>query len=403
MPDFIAIQIDTAGNRQRAVIEAPTLAAAQRAARQAAGIVVAVRPATLLDRLSTRLGARNQRVSSAALQRFCHTIAAYLKAGVSIQEGLRLVAESPPELRRLADATRLKLSAGYPLDQALAQSGFRFSIGFLALVRAGLEAGKIEDILENEARREKVLLEIRRDLVASLIYPLILIIMSSIVVLFMLVVIVPQIRSGLPNDALQRAPLISQVIFVLSDTLALMSNGWGLLVTITVFGVIFSLALIHRVKLVDWLTMLPGFRSIVRSLRAASFCHSLGVMLESAVRAEVAWRLSVAAIRSKAAKTALEMAGTRIVQGAPMSVAITEAGIMPPDVVSVFALGERTGTLPRLLVDVAQLHAGEATSRLKKLSGVLVPVIILISGALVGSFAVAMMMTIQSVNQIYGG
>jgi type II secretory pathway component PulF len=76
---------------------------------------------------------------------------------------------------------------------------------------------------------------------------------------------------------------------------------------------------------------------------------------------------------------------------------------MPPDVVSVFALGERTGTLPRLLVDVAQLHAGEATSRLKKLSGVLVPVIILVSGALVGSFAVAMMMTIQSVNQIYGG
>lgn len=403
MASFLAVMIDGNGSRSRRVIQASDLAGARALARQNAMILVAVRQLGLAGWLINAAQQQRHAIGPERLQRFNHMLAAYLKAGIPVQDSLRLLGESTPELAPFAMTVRQNLADGHSLHAALQEAGFRLPPGFLSLVRAGMESGKLDQILENESRRAMMLIEIRRDLWSALIYPLVLISMSIVVILFMLGSIVPQIRAGMPAEAIERAPAISRVIFAASDFLHAMATPQGFAALIAMAAAI-AVAIAARWQgFVSLMTAAPGFGPITRSLRAATFAQSLGMMLESGVRLETAWRLAVESVQDPASRAALGQAGARILQGHSMSDAIAQSMTMPADVVSTFALGERTGTLPHLLRDVAALHAGEALARLRKISGIVVPAIILLSGLIVGSFAAAMMATIQSVNQIYGG
>lgn len=405
MARFATEFVDREGRRQREVLVAPARDEALATLRSRADIILTLRPTTLVDDLREAVSARfgSQRVKDTRLQSFAHILGAYLKAGIPIQEALRLTAAANPDIADIAHAVRGQLGVGLAIDDALRASGFRFPPSFVALVKAGAEAGNVHDVLSSEARRIRAFQEIRRDLATSLIYPAALIVMCVLVVGFMLAFIVPQIRASISEEAYRMIPAFSSAIFAASDAINALTPG------LAATGII--LALIALIVIARWtaewrqrrIVRLPVAGRIITSLAASSFCYSLGTMLAASVRTELAWGLAARGVSQPFIRTRLEAAGTRIVQGAQISTAAIWTGVLPEDVNAVFALGERTGTLPKLLLEVAEFHAGEALSRLRKLSGIAAPVVIMIAGIIVGAFAVAMMSTILSVNQVYAG
>lgn len=402
---FSARYLDTTGTSRNEVFDASDVKSAQAALRTKAQVILKLRPAGFADRaqlwLNRRFGAGS--VGNSELQGFAHVLGNYLKAGISIQEALRLTAIANPKTAKIVAPVRERLAAGVSIDEAIRTSGLAIPANFIALVRAGAESGTLQDVLSSEAKHILSYQEIRRDLMTSLIYPAALTVMCALVVCFMLIAIVPQIRSSISEEALARTSAIPHAIFSASDwlnTLTLMQS--------LAFMLIFAIAgLLVSSWTRAWrqraLVGAPVIGPILRSLNAASFCQALGTMLGASVRTEIAWRLASEAISQPYMRSQIRIAGQEIVQGAPLSNAVAKAGVFPEDVVAVFALGERTGTLPGLLREVADFHAGEALSKLRKLSGIAAPIVILIAGLLVGIFAVAMMSTILSVNQIYAG
>ncbi|MCZ8182423.1 MAG: type II secretion system F family protein [Beijerinckiaceae bacterium] len=402
---FSGDYIDREGNRRREVLSANDKQTALGELHRRADVVLSLRQMNLVDRFRQSLASRfgKARLSPGDLQSLAHILASYLKAGIAIQEALRLTAASNPRIGEVALSIRARLAAGLSLDQALPASGFAFPASFVALIKAGAESGTVHDVLASEAKRIRAIQEIRRDLATSLVYPAALIVMCVLVVGFMLAYIVPQIRSSVTEEALKNAPAFSIAIFTASDWLNAMTPQTlvlGLAFLTIGSGVSLRLSASWRNRMI---VRAPIIGRIIVSLSASSFCHALGTMLAASVRTELAWTLATASVSQPHIRQALQRAGNRIVQGVPMSVAIVEAGVLPEDVTSVFSLGERTGTLPKLLMEVAEHHAGDALARLRKLASIAAPAVILISGLLVGAFAVAMMSTLLSVNQVYAG
>lgn len=402
---FSGDYIDREGNRRRELFSASNRQAALRELQRRSDVVLGLRQVNVVDRLreawSSRFG--TARISPGDLQSLAHILASYLKAGISIQEALRLTAACNLRIGPVALSIRAKLAVGLQLDQALLASGFAFPTSFVALIKAGTESGTVQDVLASEAKRIRSIQEIRRDLATSLVYPAALIVMCILVIGFMLGYIVPQIRSSVTEEALINAPTFSIAIFTASDWLnATTPQSMVLgLAFLAISGVaVFKLGKAWRQRMIF---RAPIIGRIFASLSASAFCYALGTMLAASVRTEHAWRLATGSVSEPHVRQALQQAGDRIVQGVPMSVAITEAGVLPEDVISVFSLGERTGTLPKLLIEVAEYHAGDALARLRKLASIAAPTVILISGLLVGAFAIAMMSTLLSVNQIYAG
>lgn len=405
MITFFAQYMDAQGVRQRDLVQAPDLAGAQAALRGRASLVLALAPAgplrLALETVRRRLGGR--RMGAVGVQRFAHRLGAYLKAGIPIQEALRLLGEADAALAPVAALLREKLASGDTLDEAMRHSGFGFPAAFVASVRAGAEAGQLPQVLASEAQRLAALQDIRRDLVSSLVYPAALVLMCVGVVVFMLAFIVPQVRASLPDDAMARLGGVPWAIFALSE--ALINTSTTTLVLAS--GLVLAMALYGYRRSADWrartLLRLPLLGPALKALVAADFCRAFGTMLHASVRAERAWQLATVAAANSHVRRALEQAGEKLVQGLPLSAVVAQAAVFPGDVAAVFALGERTGTLPALLMEAAAFQAGEALARLRKLSSMAAPVIILLAGLIVGVFAVAMMTTILSVNQVYGG
>lgn len=405
MITFFTQYIDPQGVRRRDLLQATDLAQAQVAIRAKASLVLTLEQAgpwrLAIEKIRLRVSGR--RIGPVGVQRFAHRLGAYLKAGIPIQEALRLLGEADSGLAPLASTLRERLAAGETLDEAMRVSGFGFPPAFMASVRAAAEAGQLPQVLASEAQRLAALQEIRRDLVSSLVYPAALVVMCVGVVFFMLAFIVPQVRASLPDEAMERLGGVPSVIFALSDGLAETSAGLLFCVLFLAAGCAFygyqkTGAWRSRVVLA-----LPMLGPALRALMAADFCRSFGTMLQASVRAERAWQLSTVSVSNAHVRRALEQAGEKLVQGMSLSVILLEAAVFPSDVAAVFALGERTGTLPALLLEASEFQAGEALARLRKLSSMAAPVIILLAGLIVGVFAVAMMTTILSVNQVYGG
>jgi type II secretory pathway component PulF len=404
--EFRAEFLDRHGTTHRKALSAPDRTAAVQQLRDGhAEFILNLRRSYPFESLFEKLRStgKPRSIRPAHLQAFSRALGAYLKAGISVQEALRLVGAADKTLYDLSENVRSRLANGLSMDVALVESGYDFPPTFLALIRAGSETGTLPDVLSLEARRLQTTLTIRRDLVASLIYPVALLLLCGLVILFMLGSIVPQLKAVMSDDVLDRAPLLSRAVFSASDLVTGMP-GWAWFAFPILIGTAGSF-LIRRWQgeLTRFLLGMPLIGSILRSLASSSFCFALGTMMTASVRMEQAWRLALGGITIKALRDDLASAGQKIVEGASAAAALAGTRTLPDDVAALFALGERTGTLPALLLDAAEFHAGEALNRLQKLAGLIAPILILIAGLIVGGFAVAMMTTILSVNQIQGG
>ncbi len=403
--EFRAEFLDRHGTKQRKILAASDrISAVQQLRDEGAELILNLRRAYPFEGLFEAFSsAKNGRpIQAAHLQAFARALGAYLKAGISIQEALRLVGAADKTLSVLSESVRARLANGLSIDLALAESGYSFPPTFLALIRAGAETGTLADVLSLEARRLQTTLTIRRDLVASLIYPVALLVLCGLVIVFMLGSIVPQLKAVMNDEVLERAPLLSRMVFSASDVVVAMP-AWGWLMLPILIGAVGSF-LIRRwhEDIARLLLGMPFIGSILRGLASSSFCFALGTMMTASVRMEQAWRLALGGITIKVLRDDLTRAGQRIVEGASAAAALAGTRTLPDDIAALFALGERTGTLPSLLLDAAEFHAGEALNQLRKLASFVAPILILIAGLIVGGFAVAMMTTILSVNQIQG-
>ena len=175
----------------------------------------------------------------------------------------------------------------------------------------------------------------------------------------------------------------------------------GLLVALSVMATRMALSspagrlAAHRLVL-----RLPLAGDVVLKSEVSRFARVLGTLLRSGVPVVSALSVVREMIGNQVVATAVERLGEGVKRGAGLAVPMAEAGVFPPLARHMVRIGEETGRLEEMLLRVADALESDVRKLVKRLTGLLEPIIILAMGLVVGFIVVAMLMAIFSISEV---
>jgi general secretion pathway protein F len=268
------------------------------------------------------------------------------------------------------------------------------------MVRAGEEGGALNVVLERLADYLEKSREFRANITAAMIYPVILLIVALASLAILLMLVVPQFQSMF-DEAGAALPLPTQIVVALADW---MQNYWWLLLLLLLAMLLSLPKLMDQpaVKLAwdRFLLSMGGIGPLVRKIEVARFCRTLSTLLSNGV----VLLNALAIVRETLGNQVLVLSVDRIVDslkgGGTFSAPMLEQGVFPKMACHMVRVGEETGHLDEMLLDVADIYDKEVAQSLKKLLSLLEPLMILTLGVLVAGIIFSILIAVLSINEL---
>lgn len=346
-----------------------------------------------------------QKVGREQLLNFSFQLSMMMRAGVTILDALRDVAEAEGNaaMREVIGHLVEGLSAGKTLSQAMATQPKIFDEVYLNLIQAGEQTGQLTEVLEDLTETLKWQHEMASQTKKALTYPIIVTVVISGVMLFMLGYVVPQITQLLKTLNID-LPWQTKVLMWLSDIVV---NHWPLLFmtvgSLVAFAVFFAKIPGPMQGRVDKLKLsLPIVGKVLSRIALARFSYVLAMLYASGVTVTEALKIVEKAVGNKAMAEAVKTARIQIGKGKSLSAAFTGSDLFPPMVVSMLRVGEATGSLDKSLKNVSYMYTREARDAVENLQASLQPIMTIVLG---GMMAIIIVFTLGPlyVNVIGGG
>lgn len=395
--------INLGGDREKGTLEAASIDEAVAKLRSRGLLHESIVPAqnSWLSSLRKR---RREKIDQMALSRLSRDLSIYLKAGISIVNAIRLAASQYESDRKLADfllALATLLDEGKSFSLALeSQSVYEIPAFFRQSIRISEDGGMLGEVLSELSRFIKDLESIKKQAKNALFYPLFIIAVSFLMVIFMVTVVVPQI-TGMFEQLGQELPPLTQFVIGVSD---FMGAWWPLLL-----GLLAGLGLLHgtlvktrpayRYATHRLLLAVPLLGRILMTTELARFAYMCSVLMRSGVPFVQTIRLA-ANVQSNVVLSELFLkASDRVVEGGRFSVALQSSGYtLDPAFVQSIALGEETSELEPILSNLSALYFEENKDRIAVFLSLLEPMLMLFVGGVVGFIITAMLLPIFSMN-----
>lgn len=331
-------------------------------------------------------------------------LALLLKTGARINDALELLSSDADLGRLRAPVAKIyaDVLSGDNFADALARHPHLFSPMYVALVRAGEASGSLDSILETLAA-ERVRNEmLRRRLKDAVRYPAFVLFAASAVMLFFLLVVLPQFESVLRDFNARIDPLLSVFLAVSGglrahadiagvSAAALLAGGWYA-----------SRRPAARAAFMDVISRLPFVARVLDGHKTSMFCRNLGLLLRSGIGLAPGLRILVDIMAATGKSDAWGKTVDLVRQGGKLSDALAETKALPSMAVRTLRLGEETGRLPVVLGRIADFYEAKLQRSLDQIVAIIGPVAIIAISIVVGGLIVSVMTALLSVNQLVG-
>jgi general secretion pathway protein F len=391
---------DSQGKRVSGQIDAASREEAVRRLRQAAILPIDVAPGT--DPAAASVGIRQTGKTRTAITRAMGELAVLLNAGIPLERALSLLLDSIelPPMRAEFAAMQQAVKEGAPLSRALAERPALFPSVMPAMAEAGEADGRLGPALERLADALQREDDLRGLIVTAMIYPVILIVLSTLVIGMMLLFVVPQFES-LFAGAEERLPTAS--ILVMEASRAVRAGWWWMLLLAVGGG--FALRQVFaraeaRAARDRWVLGLPQIGQLVRSIETARFARTLGVLIEGGVPLPSATLLAGRAIGNSHMAKAVREVARGMKEGGGLTAPLAAAAVVPAKAIGFFRTGEETSQLGPMLGRLADVLDRDVKIQLQRLVGLLTPAITVILGAVVATIIAAIMAAILGFNDL---
>lgn len=345
------------------------------------------------------------KLKRAQLILFTEELADLLDGGLQIEQALRVMQERQEAvaIRRISGILREQLREGSTVAKALKKASPSFDDLYCNLVAAGEVTGSLSSILRRLAANLTVMAELQAKVTSAMIYPAFLIGACSILMIVFMTFMVPQITDLLAKSG-QKLPAATQLLINVNSFLG--QWWWVILLILTIIGLVFKgyigtpsgLLWWHRTKLT-----LPLFGPVMATRFYAQFAHSLGNLVTNGVpllnSIKLVSRISVNVF----IQSVLGKVTNLVAEGSPLSSSLRKSGEFPMMLVDMIAVGEQTGQLGKSLEKCAIRYDKELDKRIKRMTALISPVILIFMAVVVGVVAYSIVTAIfQSVSGIRG-
>ncbi|HAT1974646.1 TPA: GspF family T2SS innner membrane protein variant LspF [Legionella pneumophila] len=385
------------GNISKGVIEADSERHARQLLREQGLIPTQVQTLT-----QQRAASSKSKVSAADLALLTRQLATLLAAGIPVEESLRGVSEQTEKdkVRELIIGVRSKVLEGYGLAQAMAQYPNAFPELYRATVGSGEQTGRLDVVLEKLADYTEKQQQTRQKVQQALIYPLLMIIVSTAIISFLLTFVVPKIIDVFTESG-QTLPPMTQLLINLSQFIK--SYGLYSLVTIIVALIGFKKSLSNIKIKTAWhqcMLKLPIVSYLVKTINVARYIHTFGILFAAGVSVLETMRVSSSLVTNVVMRQAFDLATLRVREGSGISEALKETKLISPMAIHLIASGEKSGQLSDMMERSAS-HLDNEVNRLIETSLTLLePMVILLMGAVVLFIVLATLLPIFSMEQL---
>ncbi len=338
---------------------------------------------------SWRLTARRPVARRAETANLIRELATALEAGLPVMQALRTVRRQASSRAMIAilDHFLVRIEAGTPLHQAAQEYGPPFDDLIIGMLRAADASGKTTDVLHQLADLLERSLDLRREVIGSTLYPMIVAGLVMVSAVILVTVLVPRLIEPLAGELTMPLPTR-----MLVGAAAFLESNW----IVCVVGVAAAWFVwrawvrlpanrlrVDRVKL-----RAPIFGRLLRDVAVARFTRTLGTLVSAGIPILDALRITRDTLGNKAMMQAIDAVQERVTSGAALAEPLERSGLFPPLLIQVVNLGERSGRLESMLLHAATAFDRQVNTSIKLFTRALPPVLIMIMAAL-GAFVLA--------------
>jgi general secretion pathway protein F len=326
-------------------------------------------------------------------------LATLLKAGLPLDRSFEILINlaSTERVAELLGRVRNDVRGGASLSKALdAQRGV-FSRFYVNMIRAGEAGGSLPTVLLRLAEYLERAKALRNNVAASLTYPVFLAAVSLIAVVVLLGVVVPRFKPIFANSG-KAIPLMTQVVLFAGDLLR--NWGWAILILIALGAFAFARWLRDpevRYRFDRWLVTGRVVGPLFARVEMARFSRTLGTLLANGVTLVSALNIVRETMGNAYLAEATGAAARELKEGRGLGRPMMETGRFPMLAVHMILVGEETGRLDEMLMQVAETYDREVDVAIRKMLALLQPVVIVAMAMVIGFIIISILSAMLSV------
>ena len=404
MPRYRYEAVDAAGETLRDELEAASPEAAVERLRDQGLLplsVTAAKSGLLRGGLSQPLFSKRRALSRKAVTLLTQQLASLLNAGLPLDRALTIlisVTEDAP-VKALLERVQEKVRGGSALADALEAQG-TFSRFYLNMIRAGEAGGALEAVLKRLTEFLERSQALRETVTSALIYPLILLSVAALSVIILLTFVVPQFQR-LFADAGKALPLATQIVIAIGE--GFRHYWWVGAIIIALLVAMLRQQLSRPESRARWdrgILRLPLFGDLIAKVETARLSRTLGTLLGNGVSLLNALTIVRETLNNQVLAGSLGEVAEHVKTGRGLAEPLLETGNFPKLAVQMIRVGEETGQLQEMLLQVADTYDAEVQTAVKRLLTLLEPAMILGLGVIIAGIIMSILVAILSLNEL---
>jgi general secretion pathway protein F len=326
---------------------------------------------------------------------FSQELLALLEAGLNLVEAIETLVEkeSRNEVKHALNSLLQSLYEGQTFSAALESQASIFPVLYIATVRASEKTGDLSEALTRYVAYENQLGVLKKKIVSASIYPILLMVVGGLVILFLMGFVVPKF-SKIYEDTGGDLPFLSQLLLAWGVFLEAHSEQLLIAMMLAITGFVYA---ISRPALKKWFIQLlwriPAIGKQLRVFQLARFYRTLG-MLQKGGTPIIAALQSVAGLLDAAMQTKMKQAIVAIQQGQLISNAMESAGLTTPVALRMLRVGEKSGKIGDMMERIAAFYDDELSRWIDWFTRLFEPLLMLLIGLVIGVVVLLLYMPI---------
>lgn len=329
---------------------------------------------------------------------YCRQFATLMRAGVSIVDATRILAEQTESkpLRKALLEVNSSLLRGTAFSQAIQDHKKIFPPLFVSMIRAGEETGDLEGTLERLAVYFEKQHTTTEKIKSALTYPITVGVMAIAAVVYLLWAIVPQFVSMFESMNAE-LPAITKMVLALSKSIQGQWYIWLLVIILLITAYQFAKRTDRGAYALDYAKLkIPVFGKLNQKGSIAQFTRTFSSLYASSVPILQSLAIVEEVAGNRVIGGYIRKASDSLRQGKPLSEPLKKAWVFPPLVTQMIAIGEETGALDQMLSKVADFYEMDVENTVDRLKSLLEPLLIAFLAGVVGIIVAAIMLPMFS-------
>jgi type IV pilus assembly protein PilC len=334
-----------------------------------------------------------KKIKPKSLQIFSRQFATMIEAGLNVVASLVILEEQTEDkyLKQIVKDLRSDVEGGLLLSEAMARHPKVFDRLYISMVEAGEAAGILDQVLDRVAFQIEKATQIKRRVKGAMIYPTMVLIFATLVLIGMLMFLVP-VFVKIFKQLGGQLPQLTQYVVQASDVIR---GDWYIL-----FPLLGAIAWgVRRYKRTEagrqlWdrikLRLPMKIGDVVLKVTMARFSRTLSTLVAAGVDIIKSLEITGQTAGNWVIENALADVRAKVHQGVPIAQPLIENDIFPPMVSQMVKIGEETGELEKMLGKIADFYEDEVDAAIQSLTSIVEPIMMILVGMMVGVIIIAM-------------